>query len=351
MPESNTNKEIEMQNRKQCIYSFFELLNDNTMLIFNSVNNDNDKRIDNFEILDIQKNSVINKCDLSQFELSSNFKTLVLSNKIIIIDGCFYVFSLNGKYIKMIPFPNNVDFDSPIAISNDLTKIAYVNKEETTDEDFYELVLYDVNLSEKNILQKFDNVSEEVPSHYTDFKFSTDDKYLIYSGIKFAKTNSEECYGKIDLNTKKNNIYTCPNRKTNFSENSIYIYDYSPNYGDSSSGSIKIYDCLSDEITNLTLNNKNESQYVRFTKNSDIFITAYIDEKDLSATFTVYKQDKVLNKKTIKFPDQSSFDRTTVYDWKFAYSLSSNKLIYELYTFEENNPDDWGTKELKIVDF
>lgn len=344
---SENTSNIDNESNKK--YGTYEIIDDTKLLKINLTGNKNDYIISNFEIIDLSNNTVLNRTNLSTFNFSNGIKTLILNNNIVIIDNAFYIFSLNGDYIKTVNYPNDANFSSPIAISNDLSKIAYISTKEINDETIYELNLIDVNSSEKQTIQKLNSTSKNVPCDYSNLSFSNDDTFLLYSGLKFNNSDSEECYGKINLTNKKITMYPSPNHDISIKNNIISIFDYSPNYGQNSSGKVSFYDIDSDNKNTINLENPNESQYLRPTIDSNYFCTANLIKKNHTVQFTVYKDNKKYKTKTISLK-KDSFERTTTHNWKFGFIPESNKLVYELYTFDENNENDWGTKELKIID-
>lgn len=343
LTNENTNKK---DNKK---YGTYEIIDGTKLLKINLTGNKNDYIISDLEIIDLSNDTIVNQTDLTPFSFSNEMKILILNNNIIIIDNAFYIFSLNGEYIKTINYPEDTNSSSPITISNDLSKIAYISTKEIDDETVYELNLFDVNLIKKQIIQNINKASKSVPCDYSSLSFSNDDKFLLYSGLKFNNTSSEECYGKINLQSNKITMYPSPNHDISIKNNIISIFDYSPNYGQNSSGNVSFYDVNSNNKNTITLENQNESQYLRSTIDEKYFCTANVIEKNHTVEFTVYKDNKKYKTKTISF-EKDSFERTTTHNWKFSFVPELNKLVYELYTFDENNENDWGTKELKIID-
>lgn len=345
------NTQIKTENNKtsniNLKYGTYTVVNDNLIKIY--LENDESDFINSLDFIDLESLKPIKNVNIKKLNISIESNILVLKNNIVFIDDEIYVFTLTGDFLKTIPLPKERSDESHVSISNDLTKIAFINEYEKNGETFSALKIFDINKNESTLIEELNYAPKDKPCSFSDFSFSDDDKFLLYSGLRCdGSKESEECFGKIDLNNNKITMFSSKNHIATIKNNIICSFDYSASYGNSSSGKITIYNTNSNKKEKIKLKSPNESQFVRLTNDENYFCTAQPNEKNHTVKFSVYKNGKHYKTKTVSF-EKESFEATTTSQWNFSFVPEKNKLIYELKTFEKNNPNDWGTRELKII--
>ena len=292
-------------------------------------------------VIDEESGEAAVEIDLSPFQLSNRLRVQKLKSGFCIIDRKLLFFNLDGSLIGEEELPKNRYPNTECAVSDDMTKMAYIMKEEVNEEDV--LTLSILNFKDGSV-EKTEalNAGAGKPSYYQSLKFTgKDDKILFFGVTNPTPDVCHDCYGWIDLHTKTIHMFEDENIEVEISGDSIWVYDVSVEKGAKSSGVVRQINVTNNVDKKYTLKNANESQCLRDTDDENCFITMLPDEEEKEVTFRLYKGGAFEKEAVFNFDDPESFEASTTGSAEFSYSTKADKVYFNYYTYADK--EDWGT--------
>lgn len=285
--------------------------------------------------------------DIEDADLSGWFKVDTLNRGFYISDRNILVFDENGQKIKEIDFPSDASFNTPYAISNDLHKMAYVAETEKNGESIPYLAVIDLVSNEKKVFQQLSAADKNVPSRLLMLKFSSDDSHLGYFGI--TNPNSQtctECFGYVDL--ERNHLYMERGKelRAEFCGDIIWLYDKCVDIGKRSGGNVYRFDFMHGVKEVISVDEADESQYLRRADRGDVFITMLPGNERKEVILSVYENGIKVKSAILHFDSAESFEASTSGDAIFGFSKRSGQIYFGRYTIEREKGEAICTLEM-----
>lgn len=302
-------------------------------------------KFNSMDIIDAKTNEVINNIDISKYD-SNILAYGFLNDYFYIYDYNIYVYDFSGNLVDKITLPNDIlsgfnITDTVFALSNDLSKLAYISINDVDDESVNNLKLVNLESHETDTIYNltYDSFKSNVPCGINSMAFSKDDKFIMFLGNVWPKQHFEgmeakRCYGSINMQDYTVSNTLCEKTQCFYYGNTQYIYDASVAYKQTNTGVIITNNPSENKVNSITLKNKNESQCLCPADMENKFIAILEDYTNFVLTVHIYEDGKLIGEKIIKCKDEAEYNAIDY--GNMCYSSKSNLIYYIKIIFDND---------------
>jgi|GEM_PF-4355981 len=219
------------------------------------------------------------------------------------------------------------------AISDDFTKIAFVEN----DKDYSYLYVSNLDYSNKELIVKFKQAIDKPydVSDITYMGFNEAKDKALFLGTTYPKTgyNVEgiQCFGLIDLNTKKIVSYPANKVEIQLSSKNMLISDLDVSYKSATSGKINILDFHGNKTEYMLKDNK-ESQNAFISTNGNYIVTFLVLDEEKTENYPIIIRVYNVNTKELVKEIKTSFNGNYIHNsLNNKDSISINENIGKIY--------------------
>lgn len=361
--QNNAKSNEERKNNSEDINSFQDYIKVNSIIIdyinfnrgINSTEgyvayNKGKERTPYIMIYDFKTNKVIKEIKINKVEGQRFYATEDGICRIITgADNKSEVYDNKLNFIKNVDLSKitNIDGFREGIISNDFKTIGFIEN----DIKYSYLYTSDADYSNKNCILKIKN-SVDKPydlGGITDLGFNDSKDKIVFLGYTYPQTGydveSVQCFGSIDLNTKKIIKYTGNKVEIQLSTKNMLVSDMDVEYKKLSSGKVNIVD-FKGKKTEYTLKDNNESENAFISRGGKYIVTFYqVDKsktKDYPVIIRVYDVETKKMIKEINTTFNGNYINNSLNN-KDSIAINENlKKIYINY---------WDEKKQSIYDY
>lgn len=289
--EQNKIEFRELSNFEDYFLSECHLISDSRLLLVYR----NIEYVYQFKIYDLKENTILFSSSEIQLEkMHGQIIHLLKDNFYYLYNGKCYVYDFSCQFIKELSIPENVNcfVGYEYWLSNDLNKIIYIKNPNLKEDCLY--------------TSKADGSNEEKimtlnPTSIVNLFFSEDDSCIGFEGVTIpkGKDTSIDCYGYITLSNKKIKIYSEDNTCVIHVGDNMLILDDASEYGAARKGKVRTLNISNKKHSVITMDVADECENATLGSNSQYMVGEHLDEENLTAIFTVYKDGKKI--KTVGF--------------------------------------------------
>lgn len=335
--------------KEESLDSFQEYINANSITVdYISFNKDENstqgyiaynkgkERTPYLAIYDFKTNKVLKTTEISKVEKQRFYTT---KNGI-----CRIVLKPESKteiYDKELNYIKDADL-SPIAplgefrkgtISDDFTKIAFIEN----NKGYSYLYVSNLDYSSKELIVKFKQAIDKPydVSDITYMGFNEAKDKVLFLGTTYPKTGYDiegiQCFGLIDLNTKKIVSYPANKVEIQLSSRNMLISDLDVSYRSATSGKVNILDFHGNKTEYMLKDNK-ESQNAFISPNGNYIVTFLAVDEEKTENYPVIIRVYNVNTKEVVKEIKTSFSGNHIHNsLNNKDSISINENIGKIY--------------------
>lgn len=278
-----------------------------------------------FKIYDLKTHEILCSSDEIQLEnMHGAIIHLLKDNFYYLYNGKCYVYDFSCKLVKELSIPENTNcFDSyQYWLSNDLSKIVYAKNPNNQYDCLY---ISNADGSNEEKIMTMDVTS------MADLFFSEDNNCIGFEGVTIPKgqDTSIDCYGYITLSDKKVKVYSEDKTWVTHAGDTMLISDDSIEYGAPRKGKVRTLDLSSKKHSIITTSFADECESAVLGSDLHYMVGKHLDEENLTAVFTVYKDGKESYSLSYKCDSKQSF--IDLSGCNFSFDVDTKQIITFYY--------------------